>query len=59
MIYNADVTLTLAIQYDDIEADSEEEAKTIACQRAYEDVDWNNCDCYSDETDAFVWRYAE
>lgn len=58
MKYNADVTLTLNIQYDDIGADSEEEAKFIACQRAYEDVDWNNCDC-SDEADAFVWQDEE
>lgn len=58
MLYNADVTLTLNIQYYDIEADSEEEARAIACERAYEDVDWNNCDC-SDDANAFVWTDEE
>lgn len=53
MVYNADVTLTLDIQYRDIEAESEEEAKFIARQRAYEDVDWNN------EADVFVWKDDE
>lgn len=43
MIWNASVSLTVNIDYDDIEADTEEEAIQIAKDRALEDVDYNNC----------------
>lgn len=42
MIWNVSVGLRLNIDYDDIEADSEEEAKEIAKERALEDIDFNN-----------------
>ena len=53
--WNASVTMTLTIDYEDIEADTEEEAKRIAEEKAYEDVDFNNCDC-SDDVTALVWQ---
>lgn len=43
--WNASVGLQLTIDYDDIEADTEEEAIQIAKDRALEDIEWNNCDC--------------
>lgn len=43
--WNVDVGLRLSITYDDIEADSKDEAIQIAKDRALEDIDWNNCDC--------------
>ena len=54
MKWNASVTLTLNIDYEGIEADTREEAEQIAKEKAYEDVDFNNCDC-SDDAMAFVW----
>jgi hypothetical protein len=42
MTWNVSVGLRLNIDYDDIEADSEEEAKEIAKERALEDIDFNN-----------------
>ena len=54
--WRASVALTLNIDYEDIEADTEEEAKRIAQDMAYEDVDWNNCDC---SDDAFVFVYEQ
>lgn len=56
--WNASVTLTLNIDYEDIEADTEEEAKRIAEDMAYEDVDFNNCNC-SDDAMALVWKQEE
>lgn len=47
MKWNVSVGVRLNIDYDDIEADSEEEAKQIARERALEDVDFNNA--YLDE----------
>jgi hypothetical protein len=44
----------LRIDYDDIEADSEEEAKRIAIDLAYQDVDFNNC-CCEDTAGVFVY----
>lgn len=58
MKWNASVTMTLNIDYEDIEADTEEEAKRIAEDMAYEDVDFNNCNCNDDAT-AFVWAAKE
>lgn len=49
--WNASVGLQLSIDYDDIEADTEEEAEQIAKDRALEDIDWNNCECCEDCAD--------
>lgn len=54
MKWNASVTLTLNIDYEGIEADAKEEAEQIAKNKAFEDVDYNNCDC-SDDAMACVW----
>ncbi len=43
--WNVNVGLSLSISYDDIEADSKEEAEEIAKDRALEDIEFNNCDC--------------
>lgn len=43
--WSVSVGLQLSIDYDDIEADTEEEAIQIAKDRALEDIEWNNCDC--------------
>lgn len=43
--WNVSVGLQLSIDYDDIEADTREEAEQIAKDRALEDIDWNNCEC--------------
>ena len=56
--WNASVTMTLHIDYEGIEADTEGEAKRIAEDMAYEDVDFNNCDC-SDDATAWVWQQEE
>ena len=56
--WSASVTLTLNIDYENIEADTEEEAKRIAEDMAYEDVDFNNCNC-DDGATAFVWEQDE
>lgn len=44
MLWNVRVGLRLNIDYDDIEAESEEEAKQIARIRAIEDIDFNNAE---------------
>jgi len=56
--WNASVTLTLSIDYENIEAETEEEAKRIAEEKAYEDVDFNNCNC-DDSAVAYVWENKE
>lgn len=56
--WNASVTMTLTIDYEDIEADTEEEAKRIAEEKAYEDVNFNNCNC-DDNATAWVWEQEE
>lgn len=43
--WKVDVGLRLSITYDDIEADTQEEAEQIAKDIALEDIDWNNCEC--------------
>ena len=48
--WNVSVGLTVYIDYDDIEADSEEEAEQIAKDRALEDIDYNNCDADEEAT---------
>lgn len=57
MTWNVSVGLRLNIDYDDIEADSEEEAKEIAKERALEDIDFNNAtlDEYGGLTVYCVW----
>lgn len=47
------VGVLLSIDYDDIEADTKEEAEEIAKARASEDIDYNNCDCEVDSMS--VW----
>ena len=42
MKWNVSVGLNLTIDYDDIEADTREEAEEIARERAIEDIDFNN-----------------
>lgn len=44
MLWNVSVGLRLNIDYDDIEAENEEEAKQIARIRAIEDIDFNNAE---------------
>jgi hypothetical protein len=44
MIWNVSVGIDLTIDYDDIEADSREEAERIAKERAEEDVSFNNAE---------------
>lgn len=48
--WNVSVGLTVYIDYDDIEADSKEEAEQIAKDRALEDIDYNNCDADDEAT---------
>ncbi len=49
MIWNVSVGLRVDIDYDDIEADSREEAEQIAKDRALEDIDYNNCNADTDD----------
>ena len=44
MKWNVSVGVRVSIDYDDIEADSKEEAKQIARIRAAEDIEVNNAD---------------
>ena len=53
MKWNVNVGLHLSIDYDDIEADTREEAEEIAKDRAVEDVDFNNA--YFDERDVIIY----
>lgn len=53
MKWSASVGLRLAIDYDDIEADTQEEAEAIAIEKALEDIDYNNASC--DESDVIVY----
>ena len=61
MKWNVSVGVRLNIDYDDIEADSKEEAKQIARVRALEDVDFNNAalDEYSGITVYCAWSDEE
>ncbi|MDF2543466.1 MAG: hypothetical protein K0S47_3184 [Herbinix sp.] len=43
MKWNVSVGMNLSINYDDIEADSKEEAEEIAKEKAKEDIEYNNC----------------
>ena len=51
------VGMSLSIDYDDIEADTKEEAEEIAKVRASEDIDYNNCNCEVDNMS--VWSSFE
>ena len=53
MKWSVSVGLRLAIDYDDIEADTQEEAESIAIERALEDIDYNNASC--DESDVIIY----
>jgi hypothetical protein len=53
MKWSVSVGLRLAIDYDNIEADTQEEAEEIARERALEDVDYNNATC--DESDIIIY----
>lgn len=44
MKWNVSVGFHLSIDYDDIEADTREEAEAIAKERAVEDIDYCNAD---------------
>lgn len=44
MKWTASVGISLTIEYDDIEADSREEAEEIAKDLALEDIDYNNAE---------------
>lgn len=57
--WNVSVGLTLYIDYDDIEADSKEEAEQIAKDRALEDIDWNNCNAEEEVTVYSSWEEDE
>lgn len=52
--WTVSVGIRVSIDYDDIEADSREEAVLIAKERALEDVEINNCD-YIDEDDLCIY----
>lgn len=53
MKWNVSVGINLSIDYDDIEAETREEAEEIAKDRALEDVDYNNATL--DESDVIVY----
>lgn len=53
------VGLSLCIDYEDIEAESKEEAERIAKDRALEDIDWNNCNADEEETVYSSWKQDE
>jgi hypothetical protein len=61
MKWNVSVGVRLNIDYDDIEAESEEEAKQIAKVRALEDIDFNNAslDEYGGITVYCAWSDEE
>lgn len=54
LFWYASVDVTVTIDYDDIEADTEEEALRIAKERAQEDIDYNNCYADISDMDTFV-----
>jgi hypothetical protein len=53
MKWSVSVGVRLSIEYDDIEAETQEDAEEIAIERALEDVDYNNASC--DENDTIVY----
>lgn len=53
MKWSVSVGLRLTIDYDDIEAETQEEAEEIAIEKALEDIDYNNASC--DESDVIVY----
>lgn len=59
MFWDASVSLMVSINYDNIEADSKEEAEQIARDMALEDIDYNNCDADLDEPMVSCWCVDE
>jgi hypothetical protein len=61
MIWNVSIGVRLSIDYDDIEADSREDAERIAKERALEDVDFYNAnlDEYGGITVYYAWSDDE
>lgn len=53
MKWGASVDMTLTIDYEDIEAETEEEARQIAEDMAREDIDYNNAE--ESSVRASVW----
>ena len=53
MKWSVSVGLRLTTDYDDIEAETQEEAEEIAIEKALEDIDYNNASC--DESDVIVY----
>ena len=53
MTWTVSVGVNISIDYDDIEADSREDAVRIAKERASEDIEVNNC--YIDDTDLHIY----
>lgn len=53
MKWSVSVGLRLSIDYDNIEADTREEAEELAIGMALEDIDYNNATC--DESDIIVY----
>lgn len=54
MKWSATVDITLTIDYEDIEAATEEEARKIAEDMAREDIDYNNAE--ENGVSAIVWE---
>lgn len=54
MVWYASVDLTVTIDYDNIEADTEQEAVQIAEERARKYIDYNKCDASLTDMDVFV-----
>ena len=59
MKWNVSVGLHLTIDYDDIEADTREEAEEIARERAIEDIDFNNASFDEDYGTTIYCAYPE
>ena len=57
-IWNVSVGIRLTIDYDNIEADTREEAEIIAKRLAEEDVDFNNA-TWEGTTIYCAWSYEE
>ena len=58
MLWNASVSLKLTMDYENIEADTEEEAMEIAKQRADEDT-WINNATFDGFTSCIAWPTEE
>lgn len=58
MKWNVSVNVSLTVDYDDIEADTEEEAKEIAKQRVDEDIWFDNA-TFDGVLHAIAWSDEE